>query len=402
MDCSREELFAYKGRHINHLPTPSLIVSKPVIEKNCERLLKDVKEKGIGLRAHVKTLKCLQVTRLMLGNGAHKKAVASTLREIRGLLPLVEEGNLEEILYGIPVPPHALPQLAKLSQQISPKAKILLMVDNPSQITALESFAKQQTETRPWSAFIKVDMGSHRAGLEPGSPALKELIQQVEKSDVVEIYGFYCHAGHSYGSRSVEAAAEFLHQEVSAAVEAAELLLQLRGNEKKTDIVLSAGATPTAHVVRKLQKTLPPGCRMELHGGNYPANDLQQLGTTSVNESDQAVRVLAEVCGVYSARNEAMLNAGVIALSREPGPLEGFARLKDVSGWNVGRLSQEHGIVVRDKDVSEGNVEDVLKIGDKVQLWVQHACITSSAYGWYFVVDEADNVIDVWYPWRGW
>lgn len=33
----------------------------------------------------------------MLGNGKFKKTVASTLSEIRGLLPLAEEGILEEV-----------------------------------------------------------------------------------------------------------------------------------------------------------------------------------------------------------------------------------------------------------------------------------------------------------------
>lgn len=34
----------------------------------------------------------------MLGNGRYKKIVASTLCEIRGCLPLVKEGILEEVL----------------------------------------------------------------------------------------------------------------------------------------------------------------------------------------------------------------------------------------------------------------------------------------------------------------
>lgn len=40
----------------------------------------------------------------MLGNGRYKKIVASTLCEIRGCLPLVKEGILEEVRYMISIP----------------------------------------------------------------------------------------------------------------------------------------------------------------------------------------------------------------------------------------------------------------------------------------------------------
>jgi D-serine ammonia-lyase len=72
---------------------------------------------------------------------------------------------------------------------------------------------------------------------------------------------------------------------------------------------------------------------------NFPANDLQQLATGSIQESDQAVRVLAEVCIIYPERNEAAVNAGVIALAREVGFYPGFARVVDNPTWNIGRRS---------------------------------------------------------------
>ena len=36
-----------------------------------------------------------------------------------------------------------------------------------------------------------------------------------------------------------------------------------------------------------------------------------------MKESDQSVRVLAEVCSVYPERNEAIINAGITALTKE-------------------------------------------------------------------------------------
>jgi hypothetical protein len=41
--------------------------------------------------------KSIEVTRMMLDYGKHRKIVASTICEIEGALPLVQEGILDEV-----------------------------------------------------------------------------------------------------------------------------------------------------------------------------------------------------------------------------------------------------------------------------------------------------------------
>lgn len=57
MDFSLEHHRDYIGRPIAELPTPSLIVSLPIVERNIAALHKDVETLGIDFRPHVKTLK---------------------------------------------------------------------------------------------------------------------------------------------------------------------------------------------------------------------------------------------------------------------------------------------------------------------------------------------------------
>lgn len=57
MDHSLQSHASYIGRPVSELPTPALILSKPVLERNTQSLLEDVKQLGIGFRPHVKTLK---------------------------------------------------------------------------------------------------------------------------------------------------------------------------------------------------------------------------------------------------------------------------------------------------------------------------------------------------------
>lgn len=116
MDISLQTHRSYVNRPICNLPTPALVLSRPLIENNIKRLHNDVSQLGISFRPHVKTLKVsisialsvqgyemtpfaqsIQVTRMMLEGGKHRKIVASTVCEIEGALPLVAEGVLDEV-----------------------------------------------------------------------------------------------------------------------------------------------------------------------------------------------------------------------------------------------------------------------------------------------------------------
>ncbi|KAJ3519678.1 hypothetical protein NM208_g14026 [Fusarium decemcellulare] len=206
MDYSLENHKSYIGKHVSELPTPSLVIKLPILKKNLNALHSDVEKLGIGFRPHIKTLKSLEVTRLMLAGGKYKGIIASTIPEIQGSLPLVKEGILEECLYGLPVYPGVLPRLAELRKSL----RIFLMVDNEQQISFLE---QSDSSKQPWDIFIKLDVGSHRAGVAANSDALNRLVERAEKSPAVNIYGFYCHAGHSYAGRSRNEAEELLNVE---------------------------------------------------------------------------------------------------------------------------------------------------------------------------------------------
>ncbi|KAL4768519.1 putative serine dehydratase domain-containing protein [Aspergillus nidulans var. acristatus] len=406
------------GKPVTDLPTPALVLSKSTIERNIKQLLQDVENLGIAFRPHVKTLKSLEVTRMMLGNGQHRRIVASTLPEIEGAIPLAKEGVLDECLYSMPIYPTVLPRLLRISESL----KILLMIDNEQHIDVLEKFS---CSTAPWPVFIKIDVGTRRAGIVNSSSALPNLVKRVEESPAVELYGFYCHAGHSYACRTEESAVAVLKDEVEGVVSASKLL---RTGRK---VVVSIGSTPTAHVVRELREVLPEGLELELHAGmssptqflrlenstesikgNYPCNDLQQVSTGLVPHTAQSVRVLAEVCSVYPERNEALINAGTIALSKETSEFPGYGRVTERPQWAVVRTSQEHGILglspapalslLGVNGVRDEKAVDVFKVGDKVLLYCQHACITAAAYPVYYVVDEEDVVREAWVPWKGW
>ena len=114
-----------------------------------------------------------------------------------------------------------------------------------------------------------------------------------------------------------------------------------------------------------------------------------------------AMSVIAEICSIYPGRNEGIVSAGVLALTREPGKSAGIARVRGHDGWIIDRVTQEHGILLY--EAAQGKkVEEEWKIGDKLELDVQHTCIVGAMYGWHFVTNDEGIVIDVYYPWKWW
>jgi D-serine ammonia-lyase len=300
-----------------------------------------------------------------------------------------------KVLYGAPIAPSTLPLLDNLSKIVTTR----LIIDHPDHISLPQNFQRDPaTTTQPWSVFIKLDMGAKRAGLPVSSPVLVSLLCQIEASPNVELYGFYAYSSHAHCTECVSDAEHHLQEQVTEMLRAAEVVA-----DKSAPLVLSVGSSPTARVIKPIKEKMPPNVTFEIHAGGLILNDLQQLVTGTIDESQLAVTVMAEISSVYPHRNEAFINAGVLALTREPQPassLQGIARVRDVSrpGWIVGRVSQEHGILV-----CEGRkVEDDWKIGDKVELDIQYSCIAAAMFGWYFVVDEEGIVMYVYFPWKWW
>jgi D-serine deaminase-like pyridoxal phosphate-dependent protein len=131
--------------------------------------------------------------------------------------------------------------------------------------------------------------------------------------------------------------------------------------------------------------------------------DIQQLATSLISYENIAISVLARVVSTYPDRQEAMCDAGALAVSKDTGPLTGYGHVvwpQTLTHWNLGRISQEHGTLVRtDRD---GDGVDV-DVGDMIRIVPQHACLACASYPWFYVVEDGgEKIVDVWVPCKGW
>ncbi|TGO30556.1 hypothetical protein BPAE_0004g00110 [Botrytis paeoniae] len=450
--ASKEELVKeYVGKSLHDVPCPAVVLDISKLRKNCTDMLETVNSLKCGWRAHIKTHKTTELTRLQIGDGpGPANIVVSTVVEAENIVPLLleykSEGRAVNILYSFPLTSGVVDRLSKVSTALGPNG-ISLMIDHPSQLRSVAAI-HEKTNIPPL-VFIKIDMGGHRAGVIPGTETCSQLISSVitlTKRNVCILHGLYSHAGHSYSSNSQTAALDYLRQEFEALLITYEEVHSVAAT--KLPLVLSVGATPTSSAIRNLllsstsseelneisalKATMGAihdvGCEIEIHAGVYPMLDMQQLATHALPEdllswSSVAITILAEIASLYPPRGtsdspEALITAGSLALGREPckaypgwGILSPWNRTsfalpntgpEGYSGWQISRISQEHGILT-----NPGKNDSELSIGQKVRIWPNHACIAGAGYGWYLIVDESrtgkeDEIIDVWARWRGW
>ena len=353
-----------------------------------------------------------------------------------------------QILYGLPLPPSQAERLGCLAHRCG-KGSISLLVDNIAQLESLATV--HRLSGHQIGLYVKIDTGYHRAGLGPNSGKLKDLltriVEETEASGKAYLEGFYSHAGHSYAVDSRAGAMSLLTLEIEGLVQAANVASTLHfsgGDGYPRRFVLSVGATPTATSIQSLECGTPDDTgwhresadlrkcidghrasyEFEIHAGVYPILDIQQLATAAspsaveasgnISTEDIALTILTEVASVYSEREtpEALIAAGSLALGREPcksytgwGVLSAWGMPAKSSGWMVGRISQEHGMLAKAPGTAS---QCELQVGDKVRIWPNHACVAGAGYGWYLVVDSSlpedqrDKIVDVWIRWRGW
>ncbi|KAH9944334.1 uncharacterized protein BXZ73DRAFT_39476 [Epithele typhae] len=417
----------YKGKNLNALRTPALVIDRAVFARNCTKVHQIAKSLGAKFRAHVKSHKTPEGTRLQLNSNADEthSIVVSTVMEVCEVFRagLMADGTVKDVLYGLPMAPNKIADLSALTDELAAVgASMRILVDHPDQVRVIEAWEATKANHRKWSVFMKVDCGNLRAGIRPDSPTFELLLRAVLASPSISIYGFYTHAGNSYASTSFDQATQYLLEEINAVNSAAALAMKIIAStpglsQSAEPYVLSVGATPTAHAATKeLRTKLEASLNgvLELHAGNYPLLDLQQLNTGLITHRDISQRVLATVISYYSGRgedgtDEAICDAGAIAMSKDTGPRPGYG---DVIGkpWRLARCSQEHGILSQmptsSFDLGPLQGDGGLKLGDMVQIVGQHACLILAGYPWYYVVDsdvsDGNVVVDVWVPWKGW
>ena len=374
---------------LDDLPTPALILDRAVLRRNLKRMSARLRQAGVALRPHLKTAKSVQVGRMAV-EGHDGRITVSTLAEAR----YFAAGGFRDILYGVGIIPAKLPAITELRRQ---GVNLRVVTDN---LPVARSIADAARGGDTFSVFIEIDSGGGRAGLPfPGMPGLIDIARMLHGVPGVELAGVMTHAGHSYHQSTPDGIAAVAEQERLAIVTAAE---KIRAAGIPCPIV-SGGSTPTATWSRDFTGIT------EMRPGVYVFNDLDQALIGSCGPEDLALSVLASVIGHYPHRNQMLVDAGALALSKDISaqefqPKVGYGTIAHAPSKDMAvvECSQEHGFVASSDPMPYGT----MPIGTRVRILPNHACITAAAYDKYYVVDSdldgGKSIVDIYDRINGW
>ncbi|MDD3938067.1 DSD1 family PLP-dependent enzyme [Rhodoferax sp.] len=374
---------------LEQLETPALILDEARMERNIARMREQIRRLGVIFRPHVKTNKCMEVTRRLMETPGGPITV-STLREA----DYFAAHGVTDILYAVCIAPNKLDHVMALQGK---GVQLSLILDSMETARILTERAK--TTGRRFDVLIEVDSDGHRSGLAPDAVELVEIGRFLEDAGMT-VKGVMTHAGSSYDCTSVAAIRAMAEQERAAIVHAAE---RLRAAGMACPVV-SVGSTPTALFAEQLEGVT------EVRAGVFVFFDLVMAGLKVCREEDIVLSVLSTVIGHQREKGWTILDAGWMAMSRDRGtqrqPVDqGYGLVCDLDGRPMDDLilvgaNQEHGIMAH----RDGRVEGALHlpVGTQVRILPNHACPTAAQYPSYQVLGTDHEITATWQRFSGW
>jgi D-serine deaminase-like pyridoxal phosphate-dependent protein len=340
------------------ITTPTLLVNEQVCRDNIRRMIGLARHNHIQFRPHFKTHQSAEIGQWFLEEGT-SKITASSL----SMAACFAEAGWKDITVAFPVNVREMETINQLAGRIT----LNLLVESVEAVKLLGLGL-----TSPVNVFIKLDVGTHRTGIDPeNEKAIREVMAEIRKSKRMQFVGVLCHAGHSYQCRG--------KQEILAVHSAVMTVLQKIKSTYSDipDLVISYGDTPTCSVADSFPNVA------ELRPGNFVFYDLMQWQIGSCQASDIGVAVACPVVAKHPERNEVVIYGGAVHFSKdfveENGrKVYGKLAIDRGEGWEglredvtLIRLSQEHGIL-QGPDAWVASV----KIGDLVKIIPVHSCLT--------------------------
>ena len=341
------------------IETPALVVDLDRVQATVDRRAGLVRSRGLALRPHAKTHKCVEIARMQVQAGASGLTVA-TLSEAE----IFAEAGFDDLLIAYPV--HPVGAKAQRLRRLLDSSRLVVGVDNAAGASAVADSAAG----RAVQVVLEIDSGQHRTGV-----ATADIVELARDCDSLglRVTGVFTHGGHSYNDPSAPHPAG---QDEGAALSEACDRLRAAGFEVS---IVSAGSTPTTGAARPPQVT-------EERPGSYVFYDRQQLALGACTSDEIALTVAATVVSVHGDRF--VIDAGSKALASDrPAWLAGHGWIPALGDATVSTLSEHHGIVT--------GTSARPAVGDVVRVVPNHVCTVVNLFDEY-VVMRGDEVVDRW------
>ncbi len=350
---------------------PTLLLDREKVLRNIKRMSEKAKKSGVIFRPHFKTHQSKKIGSWFRDFLIDKITVSSL-----NMALYFSEDNWQDITVAFPVNLREIEKINYLSSKIT----LNLLVESVESVRFLKSELKN-----PVNIFIKIDTGYKRTGVFPQNiDIIDKILEETQKSDLLEFKRFLTHAGHTYKAKSVKEIKEIYKETVR-------ILRELKSRYIKDfpDLILSIGDTPSCSVVENFEGV------DEVRPGNFVFYDVQQLELGVCNSDDIAVCMACPVVAKHKDRKEVVIYGGAVHFSKDyavdkKGNIKyGYLAEFDGEKWDMKdkccylkSLSQEHGIL----KTCDYHFER-LKIGDIVFILPAHSCLTANLMKSYMTLE---------------
>lgn len=322
------------------LDTPCAVINLDVVDRNISAYQAYCDKHGIALRPHIKTHKIPAFAHQQLAAGA--KGI--TCQKI-GEAEVMADAGIDDILLTYNVIGER--KLARLRALFDRVATLRVVADNEPVIEGLSrAFANS---AKSLEILIECDTGGGRCGVQTPKSAVA-LAQKIENLPGISLAGLMTYPAGGGGAR-----VDGFFGDAMAGLEAVGIACPIR----------SSGGTPDMWKAHEVPNAT------EHRIGTYIFNDRSLMAAEVCSEDDCALRVLAEIVSL-PAPGRAIMDAGSKVLTSDLLGLEGYGYVVGHPEVNVVGLSEEHGILHFEPDLTP------FEIGERIEIIPNHVCVVSN------------------------
>jgi len=348
-----QRLPARPGDSVDAIDTPALVVDLDPFERNLDLMANAVRGAGVALRPHAKSHKCPDIAHAQIERGA----VGICCQKVSEAEAFVAAGIRDVLVTNEIVGAARLERLARLAGS----AKIGVLADDAANVRHIGAAARAAGITL--DVLVEVDVGAHRCGAAPGTPAVA-IAETIARTPGLAFRGIHAYHGAAQHLRTPAERREAIARAVALA---RETKTAIEGVGIACPVVTGAG-TGTWQLERD------SGVFTEIQPGSYVFMDAdyQRNALASDEHSfEQSLYVLATVMSA-PVRERAVVDAGLKAFSFDSGP----PLVHGARGLVYTKASDEHGVLAVAEDV------DPPVLGDRVWLVPGHCDPTVNLYDW--------------------
>ena len=338
---------------IQDIDTPAIVVDLNIVKENINTYQKYCDDIGIKLRPHIKTHKIPDLAKLQIKAGA----IGVTAQKISEAEAIISEGGIDDVLitYNI-IGDEKLKALRNLSK----KVKVSVVADSSFCVTGLSKAFEGAEDPLP--VLVECDTGANRCGVISPQEAC-DLADLINRSPGLIFNGLMTYPPTSQA------------QKINSFLSDAKKLIEAKNIAVNT---VSIGGSPDMWKVQDIP------IATEYRIGTYIFNDRSLVEKKVCSEDKVALTVLATVVSIPT-KKRAVIDAGSKVLTSDLFGMSDHGSVVNFPELRITQLTEEHGTIISNKNIN-------LKIGQKIQIMPNHACVVTNMLDEVNLITEAKEL----------